>query len=120
MAATKTATTVVSSQSSAAGSAINAVTGSQDLTTAYGAIVTAKVTNGATGPTVACTVELDYSNDNTNWKVASSNLAQTGNSVVTTFVFYIPPQVMYYRIGFGGNTAQAVTVEAQSAALTGI
>lgn len=120
MAATKAGSTLVSSQSSAAASALNAVSGNKDLTTAYGAFITALVTNGATGPTIACTVELDYSVDGSTWKLGQQVVAATGNSVTTPLIFEISKNVMWVRLGFGGNTAQAVTVEAQIHVVTGI
>jgi uncharacterized membrane protein len=120
MAATKVGSTLVASVASTAGSALNAQAGSKDLTTAYGAVITAKVTNGATGPTIACVVEIDYSVDGTTWKIAQQVTASLGNSVVATFVFEIPVKVMWVRIGFGGNTGQAVTVEAQIHVVTAI
>lgn len=120
MAATKTSAAIVASQTSASGSALNAVSGLQDLRTAYGAVITALVTNGGTGPTIGCTVEIDYSTDGTTWKTAQQVVAATGNSATTPLVFEISKDVLWVRIGFGGNTAQAVTVEAQIHVLAGI
>lgn len=120
MAATKVGSTLVASTSSAAASALNAVNGSKDLTTAYGAFITALVTNGATGPTIPTTVELDYSVDGSTWKVGQQILTATGNNVVTPLVFEISKNVMWVRIGFGGNTAQGTTVEAQIHVITAI
>jgi hypothetical protein len=111
---TKVGSTLVASVSSTAGSALNAQSGNKDLTAApNGAVITALVTNGATGPTIPCTVEIDFSTDGSTWKVAQQLFAALGNSVATPFIFEINRNVMWVRIGFGGNTGQAVTVEAQ-------
>ena len=74
-------------------------------------LVTAKVTNGATGPTIPCTFTLEVSHDNTNWKTFVAATAQLGNSVVTEWAVDLPPTVAYVRSKFGGNTGQSVTVE---------
>jgi hypothetical protein len=120
MAATKTGAALVTSQSCAAATAVNGITGTKDLTTAYGATVTARVTNGGTGPTVACQVNLDISTDNSTWRNFAIATAPTTASAVTDFVFQIPETVNYCRLGFGGNTAQAVTVESYVHTLTAI
>lgn len=116
--ATKTARTLQSSASNAAG---GTTTGSSiDLTTALGMQVTAKVTNGATGPTVACTFKIEISNNNSAWKTHFEAAARTGNSVVTEWSVTVGPEIMYARSVFTGNTGQAVTVEAFGHELTSI
>jgi len=108
--ATKTARTLQSSTSNAAGAT---TTGSAvDLTTALGLHVTAKVTNGATGPTVGCTFRIEISNNNSTWRPHFEAVAQTGNSVVTDWSVALGPEIMYARSVFTGNTGQSVTVEA--------
>lgn len=120
MAATKTGAVLVASQSCAAATAVNGITGTKDLTVAYGATITARVTNGATGPTIGCTVEVDVSTDNSTWRQFAQVVAGTTNSAVNDFAFVIPETVLYARLGFGGNTAQAVTVEGYVHTLTAI
>lgn len=83
-----------------------------NLTTAFGGVVTAKVTNGATGPTVGCSVLFDISGDNANWKNVNTVVAAIGNNVVSEYTWEVPAGVMYVRVKFTGNTFQAVTVEA--------
>ncbi len=110
MAVTKTAQTL---QSSASNSAGGTTTGTGlDLTTKLGGLLTGKITNGGTGPTVTCSLRIDVSVDNSAWKTFRTLAAALGNSVVTEFAVDIPPSVMYVRTVFTGNTAQAVTVEA--------
>ncbi|MBI1369052.1 MAG: hypothetical protein GC162_10410 [Planctomycetes bacterium] len=108
-------------QASASNSAGGTTTGSAfDLRTALGLGITAKVTNGATGPTVGCTFKVEVSNDNSAWKTFCSYLADTGNAAVTEFIATIGPEWMYVRTVFSGNTGQAVTVEATGHELTNL
>lgn len=81
-------------------------------TTAYGGLITAKITNGATGPTVAATVNVYVSGDNSNWKLWASALSTLGNAIITEFTFFLPATAMYSRVDVTGNTVQAVTCEA--------
>ena len=121
MATTTATTTARTFQASTSNSAGSTATGSSvDLRTALGCLVTAKVTNGATGPTVPCSVRVDVSTDNSAWKTFALATAQVGNSIVTEFAFDLPASVMYARTVFTGNTAQAVTVEAFGHELTSL
>jgi hypothetical protein len=116
MAITKTARTLVSSQSVSAG---NSVTGSAlDLRNRYGCEVTAKVANGSTGPTTGCVFKLEVSTDNSNWFEWFSGLAKTTNNETTWFNIEVPAAVMYLRASFAGHTGQAVTVEALAHEMT--
>lgn len=121
MALTKSGSNIVSSQSSSAGSSADAVnSGDIDLTGAYEAVISGKVTNGATGPTVGCTINLYVSRDTTNYHLFQSLTAGVANSGVYPFVFILPDPVLYAKIGFGGNTAQSVTVVADLDKITSI
>lgn len=71
------------------------------------------VTNGGTGPTVACDAILEASNDNTNWHEFSRQTAGVTPSTAYTFNVEVPVGVMYLRSKFTGNTAQDVTVLAR-------
>src|SRR4051812_11930721 len=118
MASTHSSGTLQASVSNTAGGTTTSTT--LDLSTAYGAIVTAKITNGATAPTVACTVTLNVSPDGTNfyqWQQGTGNLTNAG---VQPLGFQIPPEAIRANLVFTGNTGQAVTVEAQYQLLTGI
>lgn len=122
MALTKSSSSAVSSQSSASGSAQDAVISSAiDLTGAYQAVIHGKVTNGATGPTVGCTVNVYISKNNwTDPYLFASITAGVANSGVYPFTFVLPDATSYAKIGFGGNTAQAVTVVADVMTITAI
>lgn len=122
MALTKSGAQVVTSQSSASGSAADAVISSAiDCTGNYQTTIHGKVTNGATGPTIGCTVNVYCSRDNyTNPYLFASITAGTTNSGVYPFTFILPDGTSYAKIGFGGNTAQAVTVVADTMTITAI
>lgn len=92
--------------------------GTYDNTSSLGAIINAKVTNGATGPTLACTVTINTSPDGTNWYFYASQTAGTAASTAYPMAFLVPPEAIRAQVVFSGNTAQAVTVEAQYQSLT--
>jgi len=118
MAATKTYRTLQSSATNTAGST---TTGSGlDLTTAYGGLFTAKITNGGTGPTLPCSLFIDVSGNNSDWKLFRQYQAGVTSSAVYEFAMEIPQATMYVRSRFTGNTGQSVTVEAFLHELTAI
>jgi hypothetical protein len=121
MALAKSSQTTVSAQPAAAGTPVlgNA------LALNYGVSGIAKITNGATPPTIACGFYLDFSVDGTNWVTGPLiGLADT----VANSVTYIPFALgigggadwAYYRGRFAGNTVQAVTVQADASTTTGL
>lgn len=100
-------------QSSATNTATSTTTGSTlDVTAKFGGLATLVITNGGTGPTVACDAILETSRDNSSWFELSRQTAPTTASAVTVFNVEVPDAVMYLRSKFTGNTAQSVTVEA--------
>lgn len=118
MPVTKTLRTL---QASASNSAGGTTTGSGlDLTEALGGLLTAKITNGGTGPTVACSLFIEVSGNGSDWKLFRQYEAQLGNSAITQFAVDVPDTVMHIRTRFTGNTGQAVTVEAFLQELTSI
>lgn len=123
---TKTARTLVAaSTSNAAGSTTR---GTVDLRTTYGGFLTAKITNGATGPTVQCTCNLLVAHNagatptaasaGSDWKTVWSFGGGTTNSAITEQTWDVPPGVMHVEVEFTGNTGQAVTVEAYLSEVT--
>lgn len=110
MAATKTARTIQSSTSVSA--AATQTSAALDLTTKYGGTLTAKITNGGTGPALPCSLYVEVSNDNSAWKTYSVLTATATNSAVAEFAVQVPASVMYLRTVFKDHTSQAVTVEA--------
>ena len=96
-----------------------------DLTAAYGALLEAKLTNGATGPTTVPVLQVEVSSDNSNWYTFGSGLAGvTTNSAVTSWSLVLPIGVMYVRINVttasSGGTAGTPTLEAKVAKVTAL
>ena len=115
---TKTARTILASTSNAAGSTQR---GTLSLVTAQGGILTMKITNGAAGPTIACTGNVLIAHNATtptaasagaDWKTLWSFTGLTSNNGIVERSIEIGPGVMQLEAEFTGNTAQAVTVEA--------
>lgn len=108
---TKGTSTLQASASNGAGSTTNS--SSIDMTTKFECDLRGLVTNGATGPTVALTVTVQASSDNSTWKDTpfSCQPAGTGNSVSKPYFFKGLRGGQYYRLQYTGNTGQAVTVE---------
>lgn len=124
---TKTPRTLIASGTSNAVSPA-ATRGTADLRTAQGGLLTVKITNGATGPTVPATVSILIAHDagatptaasaGADWKTIWSFVASTGNNVVTEQSITIDPAVMHLEVEVTGNTAQAVTCEAYLSEIT--
>ncbi len=91
-----------------------------DVTTAFGGLITIKITNGGTGPTVPATAYVYVSGDNSNFKLLTSFTHSSTNSAVGEFSCELPAAAMYVRVDVTGNTAQAVTCEAFMQELTDI
>ena len=119
MASSHTLKTYITAATSNAGSATTTGT-FQTHTTAYGGLITTKVTNGGTGPTVGATVNVYTSGDGTNFKLLASALAGVTSSIAYEFAFILPAGAMYSRVDVTGNTVQAVTCEAFVQELTTI
>ena len=122
---TKTARTVVGSASNAADATTR---GTVDLRTAYGGFLTAKITNGATGPTIqgSCNLLVAHNAGATptaasagaDWKTVWSFGGGTTANAVTEQTWDVPAGVMHLEVEFTGNTGQAVTVEAYFSEVT--
>ena len=121
MALTKSAQAAQASTSNAAG----ATTTSSSFSTNYGVSGVAKITNGSTGPTVACDFVIEVSNDNgTTWFEWSRQTSATGNSTITLFPFRLTigngADFGNWRSKFTGNTVQAVTVQCDAETTTAL
>lgn len=120
MAATK-ANVVVHDNVTLEAAAADTVSGTQNWGTGYGGMVTIKVTNGATGPTVPAQVQLWVSGDGTNfYQFGGPLVSRTGNSVVTSWAVELPIGVMQWRTVSGSNTAQDVTLRVESQQVTAL
>jgi hypothetical protein len=116
---TKTARTIIAAGTS---SAIGTPTrGTLALITADGGILTVKITNGGTGPTVqlVCNILIAHNastpsaaSAGTDWKTLYSIGGGTTGSAITEQAFEIPRGVMQLEVEFKDNTGQAVVCEA--------
>jgi hypothetical protein len=112
-------TLIAGSTSNAAGATTR---GTVDLRTAMGAILTARLTNGGTGPTVQAVVNVLIAHNagatptagsqGADWKLLTSFGGGTVASTVTEQAVFIDPSVMHVCVEVTGNTGQAVTCEA--------
>ncbi|MCW5623908.1 MAG: hypothetical protein KIT73_04215 [Burkholderiales bacterium] len=124
---TKAAAVIVASASNGAGATTRATL---DLRGAFGAVITAKITNGATGPSAPCRFRVLVAHNDSatpaagaegaDWKLIHDIAATTGNSAVRTFVFWVDESVQHAQVEFTGNATQSVTVEAQASVITDI
>ncbi|MCD6674850.1 MAG: hypothetical protein LT106_18610 [Burkholderiaceae bacterium] len=115
---TMTARTLVASQSNAAGATKR---GALDIRGKHGGLLTARIENGATGPTAACQMVVSHAvNDGStpatgaigaDWRRMYTFAGTTTNSDVSEWTLDIPP-CQHLQVEFSGNTGQAVTVEA--------
>ncbi len=120
-------TLVAAATSNTAGSTTR---GTQDLRTAFGGLLTIKMTNGATGPTIACACNILVAHNTgstptaasagSDWKTIHSFSGGTTNSAVTEKMFAVPDAAMHLEVEFTGNTGQTVTVEAILSELSSI
>jgi hypothetical protein len=111
MPSTKTLRTIIAAgETNAAGATETGTV--VNLTTAYGGLLTIKITNGGTGPTVPASAYVYTSGDNTNFKTFTTVTHVTTNSAVGEWAIDIPPAVMYLRVDVKDNTGQSVTCEA--------
>ena len=125
MALAKAKTVIVASASNAAGATTR---GTADVRTKYGGIVTMKITNGGTGPTVQCEgrVLISHAEGATptaasagaDWKTIWRFGGGVTVNAVTEQSFTFGPEVGHVEIEFTGNTVQAVTVEAEMTSYT--
>jgi hypothetical protein len=118
MAATKSALTVLTSQSIAAGGtkASPAITvPSLDYTTySYPALLTLSVANGASAPGAALQLQVQTSGDGTNWRDYGAPMAgDTTASSSYSWSFEMSRSTMYVRVVPYGNTTNAVTASAE-------
>jgi hypothetical protein len=122
VAATKARTSIWSGQTLTAGAG-NTTSSAVDLSAGYGAQVDVKLTNGATGPTVAAQVQIQVAADTggTLWvNFGGPLVGTTANSGVSSWSVEIPIGVNRLQLVAGSNTGQAVTVDADLSNVTGI
>lgn len=118
MAATKSASTLLTSQSLAASTSVNAT--ELNLSTAYAARVFVKLTNGATAPSSAPTVTF-YSGEASGVKrVLYQASGDTVNSSVNDIYCLYELPDMFCNCTITNGASQPITVEAYAQVDTGI
>lgn len=118
MAATKTARTLLTSQALAAATAVTAT--ELNLSTAYGAIVSVKLTNGATAPTTAPVVQFFTGESTGTKRLFYTASGDTVNSSVNSINCDIPADAMFVNVTITNGATNAITVEAYAQELTTI
>lgn len=119
MASTHTKRTIIAAATSNAAGATTSGT-EWNNSTAYGGVVTCRITNGATGPTIGADFVVYVGSATGEKREFSRQTAPTTNNAVTDFVVEIPPGVMFVNVDITGNTGQAVTAEVFAEELTTI
>jgi hypothetical protein len=119
MPTTKTTTAIWNSVTLTAGAG-DTTSSAVDLADGYGASLFLKITNGATGPTVAAQIQVQLSPDNSEWyDFGGAMVGNTSNSgEVELAAMDIPIGAKYLRVVGGSNTGQDVTVEADVTEVT--
>lgn len=121
MSKTLTGQVLVSSAANTAGSTTR---GRLDCTSADGGMIRWRMTNGGTGPSVACEARVLVARKQTSmpaaaaegtgdddWKMVAVQSGGVTASVTTRGFFEFGPEVAYVEMEFTGNTGQSVTVE---------
>jgi hypothetical protein len=118
---TKTVQTVIASGTVTAGTPLR---GSKSMSTAMGGLLTGKITNGGTGPTVQATLTVHVAHDvsgsdpstaaaGTVWKMLAGPFGGgTTAGAVSEWAIEIPLAAAAVQAEFSGNTGQNVTGEA--------
>ena len=121
MAKTSTKTAVVTSATNTAGSTTR---GRLDCSGADGGMVTFRITNGGTSPTIQCEARVLVSHatalptaasegtGDDDWKQVYVIGGGTTASTSSRGAYRFGPEVRHLEIEFTGNTGQSVTVEA--------
>ena len=87
----------------------------------YGGELYIKITNGATGPTVAAQAQIWASPDGTNYyKIGGVLISTLGNAIVTSWSIPIPIGIEYIKVISGSNTGQDVTIRCEGSEVTAI
>lgn len=114
--------TVVHNDITLTAGAADTTSSTQDLTGNYQTIARIRITNGATGPTIAAQVSVQLSEVDTaaDFMELTAVDGGTTNSEVSEFVIDIPPSAEYLRFVSGSNTGQDVTLRVVIEKITAI
>ena len=121
MATTKIATVIWNAENLAAAGGPT-TSSAIDLADGYGAGLSIKLTNGATGPTTEAEVQVETSKDNTEWyKLGNPVKGSTTNSDDPSWAdIPIPIDAKHVRLVATHPTGQDVTVDADLVEVTAI
>ena len=119
--ATTKVVTVLDDNVSLVASAADHTSSIWTLDDGYGGQLGIKITNGATGPTVAAQAQIWVSPDNSNYyKLGGALVSTLGNNVVTSWSISIPIGVEYCKVVSGSNTGQACVIRSEGSEVTAI
>ena len=120
MAATKAVTAMENGLTLTAGAGDDTGT-AVTLDDGYGAQISLKLTNGATGPTIAAQIQIQASQDNSEWyKFGLPLVGNTDNNGVESWSLAVPIGVEYIRTVQGSNTGQNVTCDIDLSEVTAV
>jgi ribosomal protein S28E/S33 len=122
MALTKSRTSLNSGTTMTAGAG-DVTSAAQDLTGSYATVVDIKITNGATGPTVAAQVQIQIGADSGGTLMCNLGgplVGSVANSAVTSWSVELPSAAGCFKIVSGSNTAQNTTLDCDYSRITGI
>ena len=118
MASTKTAKTLLTSQSLAAATSVNAT--EWNLSTAYGGLLVVRLTNGGTAPTTVPVVKFYVGYATGKKYLFWQGAGDTVNSSVNDVVCELPDKTMFANVTITNGATNAITVEAYGQELTTI
>jgi hypothetical protein len=118
MAATKTAKTLLTSQSLAAAASVNAT--EWNMSTCYGGLVGVKITNGGSAPTTPPVVNVFVGEATGVKRLLYQATGDLVASSVTDRVCEIPSSALFCNITITGGATNGCTVEAYGQELTSI
>jgi len=120
MATTKAVTAIANGLTMTA-SAGDVTSSSVNIDTGYGGVISVKITNGATGPTVAGQCQVQTSSDDSEYYDFGGPLVGlTSNSGIASWVLEVPMGVEYIRIVTGSNTGQNTTADVDLTNVTAV
>jgi len=120
MASTKALTVIRDNVTLTAGAGDITSTG-VNLVDGYGGVLMVKITNGATGPTVAAQTQVQISGDDSNYfNFGGPLVGKTSNNGISSWVVEVPMGAMYIRTVSGSNTGQNVTLRISFSEVTAV
>jgi len=118
MASTHTSKTLLTSQSLAASTSVNAT--EWDNSTKYGGMAFVKLTNGGTAPTTVPVVKFYIGEASGTKRLLYQASGDTVNSSVTDIGCEIPPSAMFVNVTITNGASNSIMVEAYAQELTSV